>query len=498
MTLDELVAQTVRRHPDDIAVDFGDDQLTYAALWSASERVAGLLDGLCGASTRVGICAAGGPAAYVTYLAALRLGASVVPINPAAPPARNAEIARLAAVAVVVLTDDVSDETSNALGGSGATVLRWSALNVGREHSGTLPGGLAGSEAYLLFTSGTTGTPKGVPITHASAAAYVRHIVGRYRIERGSRLSRTFDLTFDPAVFDLFGTWAGGGTLVVPRGREAMTPTHYVTARRLTHWFSVPSVISLARRLRLLDPGVMPTLRYSVFIGEPLTIEQAAAWHTAAPDSVIENVYGPTELTVSCTEFRLPGDREDWPLTSNGTVPIGRLLPGLEMAIVDDELCVRGVQRFFGYLDAVDNAGRFYEGELPGPFQEAASAEPAPAHWYRTGDRVREENGALVHLGRTDRQVKLNGYRIELGEVEAAMRRIPGVEDAAALVNEQAAALTVFYTGRRTAVDRINACLAGWLPPYMLPSRVVWRQALPLNTNGKTDHKELAESAVHH
>src|SRR5439155_26175421 len=116
--------------------------------------------------------------------------------------------------------------------------------------------------AYLLFTSGSTGTPKGVPIRHRNVAGYVAHGVERYAVGPGCRLSQTFDLTFDPSVFDLFVSWGSGATLVVPAEAEVLTPARFVTGRRITHWYSVPSVVSLARRLRGLRPGAMPDLRW--------------------------------------------------------------------------------------------------------------------------------------------------------------------------------------------------------------------------------------------
>lgn len=124
-------------------------------------------------------------------------------------------------------------------------------------------------------------------------------------MEPGSRVSQTFDLTFDLSVFDMFTAWGGGATLVVPSREDLLAPVRFVAEKRLTHWFSVPSMVSYAQRLRSLRPGSMPTLRWSLFCGEPLTTHQATAWQRAAPGGVVENLYGPTELTISCAEYRL-------------------------------------------------------------------------------------------------------------------------------------------------------------------------------------------------
>ncbi|MEK8174060.1 AMP-binding protein [Streptomyces sp. M19] len=125
--------------------------------------------------------------------------------------------------------------------------------------------------AYIIFTSGSTGAPKGVPVLHRNLCAYLGHLTTRYDIGPGSRLSQTFDLTFDGSVHDLFVAWGAGGTLVVPLRHQLMAPVKFINTRRLTHWFSVPSLVSFASRLGTLVPGSMPTLRWSVFGGEPLS-----------------------------------------------------------------------------------------------------------------------------------------------------------------------------------------------------------------------------------
>jgi hypothetical protein len=324
------------------------------------------------------------------------------------------------------------------------------------------------------------------------------------QVSKGSTTDQNFELTFDVSVFDLFASWCSGATLVLPGRNESLLPVEYVRRRRLTHFAAVPSAISLARRMRVLKPGAMPHLQWSIFLGEPFTREQALSWSEAAPSSAIENLYGPTELTVGCTGYRLPPDPAQYPATSNSTVPIGRPYPHLEHLVVgadlrpaeEGELCVRGAQRFAGYLDPAANTGRFYA--ISG--DEALASEPGDTvteeHWYRTGDRVRWEHGELVHLGRLDRQTKVRGYRIELGEVEAAIRAVGGVEDAAVVfVAGKDDELVGFHTGVELAAGALTAALKERLPSYMVPARLRWMESLPLNANAKTDYLRLAELA---
>ncbi|MEU0008768.1 amino acid adenylation domain-containing protein [Streptomyces sp. NPDC006314] len=505
-TLYARFAESARRHPDAAALELDGARHTYAELDALAGHIAAALVASTGGAgpRRVGLLALRTLTAYAGYLAVQRLGATVVPLHPGFPPPRTAATAKAAALdrvladpehagtplPVPVLAPDVTTAAANP------------APHPEAEARAAGPDDVC----YILFTSGSTGTPKGVPIRHRNVTAYLDHVTARYGIGVGDRLSQTFDLTFDLSVFDLFAAWSRGATVVVPGRGDLLAPARFVARERITHWFSVPSVISLARRLRGLAPGSMPTLRWSLFCGEPLTAAQAEAWQAAAPDSVLENLYGPTELTLSCTQYRLTGTPAE-PVSGNGTVPIGQLHPGLEQLVVDDEgrpadegeLCVRGVQRFPGYLDPADNAGRFLRYE-PGDGRAAAVDAPeAPDDrlWYRTGDRVRLGEEGLTHLGRLDHQVKVRGYRLELGEVESELRAHPSVRDAVALTLPGPGGetrLAAACTGDDVDPADVLAELRARLPEYMVPDTLTVLADLPLNTNGKIDRRALRDT----
>ncbi|WP_320068830.1 amino acid adenylation domain-containing protein [Micromonospora sp. RTGN7] len=505
-TLYELFASTAARTPDAVAVETDDGPLTYAELHRCALGLAELIVSRHGGvPTRVALLAAHSVAAFAGYLAAQRLGAAVTPLNPAYPVVRNRMVCDLARPDVLIVDDSGEVQLGTGLAGAAPTVLP---LTDGQVREAAAGGdslaphrAAADDTAYILFTSGSTGRPKGVPITHRSAIAYVRHNVTRFAVGPEARVSHTFDLTFDPSVFDLFVTWAGGATLVVPRKAELLSPVEYLRDRRITHWFSVPSVVSVGDELGTLPSGQVTDLRYSIFIGEPLTYRQAERWQEITPGAVIANVYGPTELTVACTEFRLDLDPLRWPMTSNDTVPIGPIYDFLDYLLVDEhgraaeegELCVRGVQRFDGYLDSSDDFGRFlsYSPDGAEPYQGGGLS---PEHYYRTGDRVRVEDGNLVHLGRLDNQVKVRGYRIELGEVEAALRRHDDVTQAVVIpVNRTGETeLVGFYTG--VEVPGLRRWLRKQVPVHMVPRTLTRLPAMPLNANGKIDRGALRDS----
>ncbi|MEV5433785.1 amino acid adenylation domain-containing protein [Streptomyces sp. NPDC052701] len=493
-------AATARRHPDAVALEVGGESYTYRRLESLAGRLARLLlDARGGAVPRsVGLLASRTVTAYAGYLAVQRLGAVVVPLNPAFPVARTADIAARARLDLVLAQPD---QAGAALPVPVITPIAAGAPDAAADHPAPPARPVHPDDVcYVLFTSGSTGAPKGVPVQHRSIEAYLDHVVPRYGLGVGSRLSQTFDLTFDLSVFDLFGAWASGGTVVVPGPHDLLAPARFVAREGITHWFSVPSVVSLAARLRQLGPNSMPKLRWSLFCGEPLTHAQAAAWQAAAPASVLENLYGPTELTLSCTQFRL--DDAEGPARTGAVVPIGTLYPGLDHLVLDEdgrpaaegELCVRGVQRFPGYLDPEDNRGRFVRYTDGTATVVTDTAPPEPGLYYRTGDRVRVSEEGLVHLGRLDQQVKIQGYRVELGEIEAALRAAPGVRDAVVLAvpgTGGQTALAAACTGDAVDPSGVLTALRSRLPAYMVPASLTVLETLPLNANGKIDRTVL-------
>jgi amino acid adenylation domain-containing protein len=500
--------QRMARHsPDSTALEVGGEQLSYAGLDELAGRVGAMVAAAVGGRPRaVGLCCSRSVAAYAGYLGALRAGATVVPLNPRFPAARNEEMFQAAQAGVLVVDDAGAAGSADALETSAPTVRltgpRWRHEVLSADLTPLACQVGPDDVAYILFTSGSTGRPKGVPIRHRQLADYLAFCVERYRVGPGSRLSQTFDLTFDPSVFDMFVAWCGGATLVVPRPEDVLTPAGFVARRRITHWFSVPSAISLARRLRGLQPGSMSGLRWSLFAGEQLTIAQARAWAAAAPDAVIENLYGPTELTVTCTGYRLPRELARWPRTANGTVPIGRPNPHLEAVLLTDEgtvgsegeLCVRGSQRFDGYLEAGDGEGCFVR--IVNGLAVPAAGGPAREDWYRTGDRVRWQDGELVHLGRIDEQVKISGHRVEPGEVECVLREHAGVDEAVVLAVADGAGqveLHGFHTGTVEPGPTLIEHARRRLPPYMVPARLERLEQFPISSSGKIDRRRLRQ-----
>jgi amino acid adenylation domain-containing protein len=500
MRLEERVLRSAARHPGREALRVGGLRLTYGELRMLAGQWASVVRaGAAGGAPRnVAVASHRTLEGYIGVLAALCAGATVVPLSPDWPGERLQAIIDECDPDVIVA--DVSGHRALAkLADEGTALPPVFSPGQHDERCGNLrllsptdrsSGSSASSaeNAYILFTSGSTGRPKGVPVTHANMHHFLDSIFDRYAFNVEDTFSQNFDLTFDLAFFDLFVAWGCGGTLVHTPPSALRRLPKFVASQRLTVWFSVPSAISLARRMSGLTPAGMPSLRWSLFCGEPLTAVDAADWQIAAPQSRTENLYGPTELTIACSAFHWSADSTAE--GAHGFVPIGKLFPGLDYLLLDEgsggqategELCVTGPQMFSGYLQPADDAGRFLNDE--------------GGRWYRTGDRVREDpDGILSFLGRVDQQVKIQGYRIEVAEIEYQLRRVQGIEKAAVLATGEGADrhLVAFYVGAVAEHDEVERRLGKMLPAYMVPRKYVRLDDFPLNGRGKLDRRRLA------
>lgn len=458
--------------------------------------------------------------AFAGILAALLRGHGYVPLNRTFPPERTGTMLRRAGCKAIIVDRESEPQLADILGSIEHQLLvilperpetaslkaRWP-MHVFLGSGDLEPGGnwreqpiSPDSIAYLLFTSGSTGLPKGVMVSHGNVGHFVEVMVDRYKVGPEDRLSQTFDLTFDLSAFDMFVAWHAGACVCCPTQKTLLNPGRWIRDSRLTVWFSVPSVGVFMRRLGVLRPNLYPELRWSLFCGEPLPVELAKAWAEAAPNSILENLYGPTELTIACCLYRWRGDASEKECRL-GIVPIGEPYPGMHALVADErlrevtggsdgELLMTGPQLALGYWQ--DNE------------RTAAAFVNPPGDdrvYYRTGDRVRKPigDGPLLFVGRMDHQVKVLGHRVELGEVEASLRKETGVQSVAALgwpLTDSGAAGVIAFIGQRDLdAVAIRAKLQTQLPSYAVPRKIYLLPVLPLNSNGKIDRKALLSIA---
>ena len=306
-----------------------------------------------------------------------------------------------------------------------------------------------------------------------------------------------FELSFDLSVHDMMVSWINGAHLIVPSRKDLASPAEYITGNGITCWFSVPS---LAYQICLsgdLPNNIFPSLRWSLFCGEALSVELAGKWKKAAPGSTVENWYGPTEATIACSRFEV-SDAALSGLHRGDLMPIGKPFEGMGMVVSDEsnkllpdgepgELLLFGRQVCTGYLSD--------------PQRTAASFIHLPDReglYYRTGDRVvRRSDGNIIFLGRMDNQVKIRGFRVELGAVETVFRNAcNGPVNVVALSwppgEASGKSIVMAVEGKGFNVVPILGHVREKLPEYMFPSRVVFLDIFPVNANGKTDRKGIA------
>lgn len=508
-------------HPERAALEIGNDVLTYAQLRERAQRISAALRRVrTDEPQAVGILASRSVTTYAGVLGTLMAGATVVPLNPGFPAERTLQMIDLGDVTALIADGGAQHHLDDILRAAPRTLLVLLPAEIMEAYATRWPqhrfashvetvgvsdaiheGDVAQRFAYLFFTSGSTGVPKGVGVLHGNATRFVEMSVERYRelgLSETDRFSQFYDITFDSSMFDLFVAWAFGGCLCCPTAVEWINPNKFIVDKGLTVIDIVPSTGHAMNRRNGWRAGRFQTLRLCRFGGEALSSELALQLATAAPQAAIDNVYGPTECTVDATYYRW--DRALSPNeATHGIVPIGSAGPRVKLRVVDAD------------LREVAEGG---EGELlisgpqvtPGYWKDSQRTEASFIRlpdggdvFYRTGDLVRRvpEGEPFPYLGRMDHQIKISGVRIELGEVESAMRAACGAQMAVALgwpiTSSGAAGIVGFVAKRGADGAQIRHALKQTLPAVMVPREIFVVDELPLNINGKVDRKALVE-----
>jgi amino acid adenylation domain-containing protein len=511
--LQALLESAADAFPDRPAVVDRDRTLRYEELEAGANRLATLLvDTGVQRGDRVGLYLEKSLESLVAAYGVMKAGAAYVPLDPAAPAARLGFIAANCGLRVLATGVEKADRWG-ALVDAGAPLESVVVLNgeagtprgvrsIGRRDLEARDDARPGTEttehdlAYILYTSGSTGPPKGVMLTHRNALTFVEWAAASVGVTPEDRLSSHAPLHFDLSVFDLYAASRGGASVTLVPSEATVLPrelARFIDGAGITVWYSVPSVLTALTLRGGLPPAALPGLRTVIFAGEVFPSKFLRRLMELLPHADFYNWYGPTETNV-CTWFRV---REP-PRGLDDPIPIGRAIDGVQVfAVTEDgrrakrgevgELYVQGPSVTPGYWDDPERTAAVLVPSVVGPRRETA---------YRTGDLVEElPDGNYRFLGRRDAQIKSRGHRIELGEIEVAILAHPQVVECAvvAIPDEEvtnrirAHVVTTEPLGQR---DLVHHC-RGRLPKYMIPEVFDFADSLPKTATGKVDRQAL-------
>jgi len=516
-TLPELLSQSSERFPDRVAVEEGDGgAIGYAELSRLSNRLRDRLRhrGVL-AGDRVGICMRKSADAVASIFGIMQTGAAYVPVDPTAPAVRSAYIFKDCNVRVVLVEERLSGKLSDefrasgfnpiliVLKGTGAGVALGKALD-DLDAADSAPESenvdvQSSDLAYILYTSGSTGRPKGVMLSHGNAACFVDWCSEIFQPHSEDRFSSHAPFHFDLSILDIYVSFKHGATLVLvdeQLGKDPVRLAPWIAEKRLTIWYSAPSILSMLAQFGKLEVHDYSTLRMILFAGEVFPIKYLRLLKSRLPHPRYFNLYGPTETNV-CTWYEVPGEI---PISQAEPMPIGQACSHCQSVVIDEggspvgpgvegELCIAGPSVLQGYWNLPEQTARTF---LP----------TREERWYRTGDIVVEQrSGGFRFLGRRDRMVKKRGMRIELGEIEATLYRQPAIKEAAvvSLADEEGGVRIKAFVSTRDAVRmsiiELKKLCAENLPLYMVPDLFQWLESLPKTSTDKIDYQRLKEMA---
>ncbi|MGW7572740.1 amino acid adenylation domain-containing protein [Streptomyces sp. NPDC054765] len=504
--LDALLARSAQAHPDRTALEGAGESWTYAQLNRAVDALAARLTATGVASgDRVGVYAPKAPATVIALYAALRAGAVTAPLDVADPPERTARMIRNAGLSLLLTCDRTlagahraatrARDGASADEGSLEHGLHWLRILAPEERPVPLPAP-TDSGGYILFTSGSTGWPKGVLLSHENVAHYALWAAGEFGLTMEDRIGSQAALTFDLTTFDLFSAAAAGAcTVLMPDLLRAFPRdvVGWLTEQRITAFMAVPSLYHNMLQQGGIADAPPPALRIAAFGGEAFAPELLERYLRLLDGVPFYNLYGPTE-TNACTYYQVPAN---W--TADQELPIGRGIGGVHIEVLDEdgrptdgegEIHIAGPVVFQGYLRG---------GAPDDPTVTVTFRDGVVRRAYASGDLGRITSDGRVFLrGRRDNQVKRRGHRIDLMDVENAVLEQPQVATAAVVAKDGPYSGQIWAYAQTDATEReVLGALRDVLPKRMLPDRVVPLTTLPTTISGKVDRRALSETVEH-
>jgi len=351
--------------------------------------------------------------------------------------------------------------------------------------------------AHILFTSGSTGVPKGVVITHSNVLQFLRWAMNYFGTIPSDRISCHPPLHFDLSTFDIYGTLSAGAQLhLVPPAINLLPHklADFIRRSELTQWFSVPSALKYMAQFDVIQHNDFPSLKRLLWCGEAMPTSTLTYLMRRLPSVIFTNLYGPTEATIASSYYTVPGCPEN----EKSEIPIGRACEGEGLIVLNGSLQnVQAGEIGDLYISGVGLSPGYWRD--PEKTQSVFIEHSKYGRVYKTGDLARVGEDQLIYLlGRSDSQIKSRGYRIELGEIEAELNALGVLRECAVVAVQidgfEGTAICCAYvplSGRDVSNSDLRQRLTDVLPPYMIPSQWMRLETLPLNGNGKCDRPEL-------
>lgn len=519
--LSQILDKSAGRVPEKVAFRFEDKSITYSALLRQANGLARVLvqQGVR-KGDRVGLYLSKSLESAIAIYGIWKAGAAYVPLDPFAPVSRLAFIiqncdirclvtqpskrARVLALLERSVRLDCIIGVANILG---TQAISWETVAGAASDRAPDVRVIESDLAYIMYTSGSTGDPKGMMHTHKSGLSYAQMAAHLYGLHQSDRLGNHSPLHFDMSTLDYFaGPLVGATTVIIPEAHTKMPASlsQLIQDEALTIWYSVPFALIQLLLRGVLEQRDLSALRWILFAGEPFPIQHLTELMHRLPHAHFGNVYGPAEVN-QCTYYNLPPLQPGDMLPAEG-VPIGQVWPIAEAIAVDRDLCpvpdgdvgellVRTPTMMAGYWRQPElNQRVFHRRDGPGDIE---------AVFYRTGDLVRKRaDGQYQFLGRKDRQIKVRGCRVELDAVEAAIASHAAVEEAAAYAvpdaagSQQIEAAITLKPDVAISAAELNRHAASILPTYALPVRIAIAEIFPRTSSGKVDRRSLQAQAL--
>lgn len=510
------IAEQAEKQPEALAIVSGSDRVTYSALDDTANRIARLLISTgCKPGDRIALLLPKSVPAIAGMLGSLKAGCIYVPMDTSSPASRLEKILNVCEPRCLLASTPSADVVAPLLAARRSIRLGWfsfeqpkksvlqSAFTLNDLSSVSGAPVDSGSDVYdaahILFTSGSTGIPKGVVITHANITYFLEWALSYFGIGPGQRISCQPPLHFDLSTFDVYGTLkAGAGLYLVPPeiGLLPHKVAGFIRRQQLTQWFSVPSVLKFMCQFDVVREGDFPFLERLLWCGEALPTPVLIYLMRKLPHVTFTNLYGPTEATIASSYYTV----HRCPTDDKSDIPIGVPCGGEQLMVLDESLSPMPTGEIGDlYIGGVGLSPGYWND--PEKTASAFFNDPVRGRIYKTGDLARTSDDGLFHLlGRADAQIKSRGYRIELGEIEAALSTLGLLREAAVVAIRsggfEGTSICCGYVptphSNVTPVD-VKMRLVDLLPYYMIPAQWMAMESLPLNGNGKVDRPRLRQ-----